>query len=132
MAKQVGIIQFTGTIGGVTFYRMYGTYYARAKSSLSAKKVQTYPNFAQTRMYAQWLGEASKMASVVYKELPPEERKYELYCELKKMEYALVKKERNREQVMEELKRKAEGKRRKVEGLRVRGKKQKGKEALPF
>lgn len=136
MAKQVGIIKFTGTFGGVTFYRMNGAYYARAKSSLSSKKVKTHPNFAQTRKYAQWLGEASKMASAVYKTLPPEQRKYEMYCELKKIAYALVKKETNREQVVEELRRKAEGKQGKAERrrLRARGKrrKAKGERLSPF
>jgi hypothetical protein len=122
MAKQVGTIKFTGTIGGVTFYRMNGAYYARAKSALSAKKVKTHPNFAQTRMYARWLGEASKMASVVYRELPPQQRKYELYCELKKMAYALVKKETNKEQIMLELRKNAENKRQKVQGIRVKNK----------
>lgn len=118
MAKQVGTIKFTGTIGGVTFYQMNGAYYARAKSSLSAKKVNTHPKFAQTRMYARWLGEASKMASEVYRTLPLHKRKYELYCELKKIAYALVKKEINREQVMEELKRKVVGPR--VKGIRIK------------
>lgn len=91
MARQIGDIKITGTIGDVTFYRMDGQYYARMKSSLTAKKVKTHPHFALTRMYAQWLGEASKLASEVYRSLPVEERKYTVFCRLKTVAYKLVK-----------------------------------------
>jgi hypothetical protein len=103
MARQVGPIKITGTIDGITFYRMDGVYYARMKSSLAAKKVKTHPHFALTRMYAKWLGEASKLASEVYRALPGEERKYEVFCELKKLAHKRVKEGQEREVILEEL-----------------------------
>ena len=103
MARQVGPIKITGTIDGITFYRMDGVYYARMKSSLTAKKVKTHPNFALTRMYANWLGEASKMASQVYRALPEEERKYEMFCKLKTLAHKRVKEGAGREAILKEL-----------------------------
>ena len=41
MARQSGHIFITGTLDDVTYYKMYGIYYARMKSSLSRKKVLT-------------------------------------------------------------------------------------------
>lgn len=105
MARQIGDIKITGTIGDVTFYRMGGEYYARMKSSLTAKKVKTHPHFAMTRMYAKWLGEASKMASEVYRTLPKEERKYAVFCRLKTVAHKLVKEGVVREEVLEVLRR---------------------------
>lgn len=116
MARQTGTIKITGTIDGITFYRMNDAYYARTKSSLSRKKVKTHPHFARTRQYAQWLGEASKMASVVYRSLPATERNYELYRELKTIAYSLLKCGTGGDEVMEELRRKVKGRRRKAEG----------------
>jgi hypothetical protein len=105
MARQTGDIKITGTIGDITFYRMDGEYYARMKSSLTAKKVKTHPHFALTRMYAKWLGEASKLASEVYRTLPGEERKYTVFCRLKTVAHKLVKEGVVREEVLDVLKR---------------------------
>jgi hypothetical protein len=103
MARQIGDIKIRGTIGDVTFYRMDGEYYARMKSSLTAKKVKTHPHFALTRMYAKWLGEASKLASEVYRTLPKDERKYAVFCRLKTVAHKLVKEGVVREEVLAEL-----------------------------
>jgi hypothetical protein len=105
MARQIGDIKITGTLGDVTFYRMGGEYYARMKSSLTAKKVKTHPHFVLTRMYAKWLGEASKLASEVYRTLPGPERKYAVFCRLKTMAHKLVKEGVVREEVLDVLKR---------------------------
>lgn len=105
MARQTGDIKITGTIGDITFYRMDGEYYARMKSSLTAKKVKTHPHFALTRMYAKWLGEASKLASEVYRTLPVEERKYPVFCRLKTVAHGMVKKGVVREEVLDVLRR---------------------------
>lgn len=40
MAKQIGPVFITGTIGDICFYKMDGQYYARMKSSLSSKRVK--------------------------------------------------------------------------------------------
>ncbi|HEY0058763.1 MAG TPA: hypothetical protein VGB56_06485 [Flavisolibacter sp.] len=105
MARQIGDIKITGTIGDITFYRMDGEYYARMKSSLTAKKVKTHPHFALTRMYAKWLGEASKLASEVYRTLPRAERKYTVFCRLKAVAHKLVKEGVVREEVLVVLRR---------------------------
>jgi hypothetical protein len=105
MARQIGPIKITGTIDDVTFYKMHGVYYARRKSSLTAKKVKTHPHFALTRMYAKWLGEASEMASQVYRTLPKEERRYEAFCRMKKLAHKRVKEGVEREVILRELER---------------------------
>ena len=79
MAKQAGLIRLTGTIGNVTFYEMNGEYYARSKSSLTAKRVKKDPSFERTRMYAHRLGLASRAAGRVYRSLPRQEREVALY-----------------------------------------------------
>lgn len=79
MAKQAGLIKLTGTIGNITFYKMNGKYYARSKSSLTAKRVKKDPAFERTRMYAQRLGLASKAAVRVYRSLPSQEREVAFY-----------------------------------------------------
>ena len=74
MAKQSGHIFITGTIHDVTYYKMYDTYYARMKSSLSRKKVLESPRFARTRMHAGQLADASRIASQLYRSIPKEKR----------------------------------------------------------
>ncbi|HLP38657.1 hypothetical protein [Lacibacter sp.] len=83
MAKQIGLLQIVGTVHGICFYKMDGKYYARKKSSLSAERVKHDPAFAETMRYAERLGIASKIASVVYKQLVPVgERSREKYREV--------------------------------------------------
>ena len=79
MAKQAGHIFITGTIHDVTYYKMFGTYYARRKSSLSKKKVLTSPRFALTRLHANQLADASKIASQLYRICPKEKRNISLF-----------------------------------------------------
>ena len=74
MARQVGHLFITGTIHDVTYYKMFGTYYARMKSSLSRKTVLTSPRFARTRMHSNQLAEASQIASKLYENVPKENR----------------------------------------------------------
>lgn len=83
MAQQMGELKITGTICGVCFYCLDGVYYARAKSSLSAERVKKDPSFAATRYYAKKMGDAAKIAAVVYRQLvPPTERSRERYREV--------------------------------------------------
>lgn len=79
MAKQAGTLQITGTISNITFYKMNGQHYARLKSSLSSKRVKTDPAFALTMLYAQRLALCSRIASHLYRSLPPEKRQAGLY-----------------------------------------------------
>ena len=74
MALQVGPRYIIGTLDDITYYKMFGIYYARMKSSLTRKKVLTSPRFARTRMHANQLAEASKIASQLYRSIPKEEK----------------------------------------------------------
>jgi len=56
------------------FYRLDGAYYVRRKSSLSRKRVLKDPRFARSRAAAGRFGMAVKLASLVYRRLPAEER----------------------------------------------------------
>ncbi len=77
MAKQEGLVKLTGTIGNITFYKMNGEYYARAKSTLSGKRVKKDVAFGLTRVYARRLGLASAAAKKCYRALP--ERNVQVY-----------------------------------------------------
>ena len=71
MATQIGLLRITGTVGGICFYRMDGVYYAREKSSLSGERVKNDPAFAETMRYAKQMGNASKIASAIYRQTVP-------------------------------------------------------------
>ncbi len=72
MAKQIGLLCITGTIDRICFYCMDGKYYAREKSSLSAERVKTDPVFAETMRCAKQMGDASKIASAIYRQIVPQ------------------------------------------------------------
>jgi hypothetical protein len=79
MATQTGNIKITGTIDNLCFYKMNGQFYVRTKSSLTAKRVKQSPQFKLTRVYAGLMGQASKIASLIYKELPRNFRRFWMY-----------------------------------------------------
>ncbi|HEY8916693.1 MAG TPA: hypothetical protein VIM87_09650, partial [Chitinophaga sp.] len=79
MPKQKGPVYFTGTRGDACFYKMDGQYYVRKKSSLSGKRVKESSSFELTRVYADLLGQASRLAAAVYRPLPREQKKLTLY-----------------------------------------------------
>ncbi|MEJ8844729.1 hypothetical protein WG954_20210 [Lacibacter sp. H375] len=72
MAKQIGVFRITGTIDRICFYCMDGVYYAREKSSLSAERVKHDPAFAETMRHANQMGNASKIASAIYRQIVPQ------------------------------------------------------------
>jgi hypothetical protein len=72
MPKVSGPIKVTGCIDDLCFYKMDGEYYVRMKSSLSGKRVKKSLRFKLTMVYAGLLAQASKLASVIYKEYPAE------------------------------------------------------------
>lgn len=83
MARQIGLLKITGTIGGICFYRRDNLYYARAKSSLTGQRVKCDPAFSKTMAYAHLLGTASKIASERYRRtVPKAERSRRKYREL--------------------------------------------------
>ena len=79
MPKQKGPVYFTGTRGDACFYKMDGQYYVRKKSSLSGKRVKHAPSFELTRVYADLLAQASRLAAAVYRPLPKEQKNLVLY-----------------------------------------------------
>jgi hypothetical protein len=80
MAKQTGIIQIKGTIGGLTFWIKDGIGYVKKKSSLSSNKVKTSPRFTNTMRNAHWFATASTIASAVYRSLSRQSREHRMYC----------------------------------------------------
>ncbi len=82
MAKQTGPLQITGTIGGITFYKMDGQFYARSKSSLDGRRVKKDPKFRRTMQEAGEFGKASKAARELYWQMPAEKRKHGMYGRL--------------------------------------------------
>ncbi len=82
MAKQAGNIKITGTVYNVCFYKLGSQYYARAKSSLTGKRVKKDSAFRRTMQNAGLLAKASSIASSVYRKLPPNQRDRRLYQQL--------------------------------------------------
>lgn len=91
MAKQAGPVYLTGTVGMVCFYKMQGKYYARLKSSLTGRRVKKDPAFRRTMENANILGEASRIASAVYRSVAPEEKNRQLYRTMTGMAIRLLK-----------------------------------------
>ena len=79
MARQADAIGIVGTIGNVCFYKMWGNYYLRTKSSLKGKRVKKSPAFKRTMEYAGWLSKASKIGSAIYNTFPASIRKVAMY-----------------------------------------------------
>ena len=103
MAKQAGTIKISGTIGEICFYRLHEEHYARTKSSLSGKRVKHDPVFKGTMKYAALLACASKIASVIYKRLPQEQKSRKKYQAMTGEAMRLIKEEKNIETVIELL-----------------------------
>ncbi len=85
MAKQDGHIRVTGTYEDYTFYQMHGRFYLRQKSNLTKKKFWKSPKFEGSRRSCLRFKEGNILAGKVYRRLPLEKRKYEIFCRLKSM-----------------------------------------------
>lgn len=86
MATQIGLFRITGTVGGICFYQLNGVYYARQKSSLTGERVKRDPAFAETMRQATQMGNASRIASAIYRQtVPQEERSRERFREVVSM-----------------------------------------------
>ena len=103
MARQIGDIKITGTVEGITFYRMGEGYYARLKSSLSGERVKRDKAFCRTMASALRLASGSQLASRVYRALDKGKRKYALYCELKRRAIYGLKEGKSEAEVLETL-----------------------------
>jgi hypothetical protein len=67
MAKVDGIIEISGTVKGITFYRTKYGIYARAKGGISKKRIQTDSAFERTRENCNEFGHCAKMAQLLRK-----------------------------------------------------------------
>jgi len=101
MTKQARTIKISGTIGDICFYRLHEEQYARAKSSLPGKRVKRGPAFKETMKYAALLACASKIASVIYKGLPQEQKSRKKYQAMTGEAMRLIKEKMNIEKVIE-------------------------------
>ena len=102
MAKQAeGFI--VGTYDDITFYKMGEGYYARMKTSLTGKKFWKHKAFEGSRRSCNRFGRGNKLASMVYKEIPEEQRKYALFCSMKTAAIAMIKMGKCEEEVIDGL-----------------------------
>jgi hypothetical protein len=79
MAQQLGPLFFECTWDDLTLYKMVGKYYLRKKSRLTREKVLMHKAFRLTRVYANLLAAASKVASSIYNDLPIEWRQFWMF-----------------------------------------------------
>lgn len=96
---------YTGTVDGICYYRLNGQYYARRKSTLSRKRVKRDPAFALTRKYAELLGAAARIAASVYRLLPREKKRLDLYRAMTGQTVALLRDGMQEKEVREQLER---------------------------
>ena len=82
MARLMGDFKFTGTIEGLCFYKMYGDYFVRTKSSLTGKRFWKDRAFEGSRRSCNQLARASALTSLFYKTYPKEKRKTGLFNEM--------------------------------------------------
>jgi hypothetical protein len=127
MAKQIGEYKIRGTVGGITFYKMEGEWYARRKSGLSRERVKRAKEFVRTMESARRLAVGSQLASRVYRSLPREEQVFGLFCRLKSAAMQALKEGKKGEEVKELLER-IGGRKNKVERTKDEGEKSKGEE----
>ena len=103
MAKQTGKMYVVGTMDNICYYECGGNYYMRSVSSLSGKRVRNSPEFRNTMKYAGHLSKASRIASVVYKAIAPDQRKYWMYRALTGAAMQWLKLEKSIEEITELL-----------------------------
>ena len=81
MARLLGDIEYTGTIDGLCFYKMYGSCFVSTKSSLTSKRFWKDKAFEGSRRSCGLLAKASPLASAFYKTYP--KKKEEKDCLMK-------------------------------------------------
>jgi hypothetical protein len=95
MATQAGDIFITGTIDDLCFYKMYGNYYVRMKSSLTGKRFWKDKSFEGSRKSCTRFEKGNKLASKIYQMIDEEKRVYRLYCFLKRRAILFLKEGKN-------------------------------------
>ena len=65
MARQKSLIQFTGVIGNIIFYKTIDGYLARKKGGIAPHRIHTEPNFARTRENNAEFGRAAQGSKLI-------------------------------------------------------------------
>lgn len=106
MAKQVGPLLFSGTMGGITFYEAGGQHLAKKKNASPSKSRYKYhPSYSNVRRNASWFSQAQKLASKVYNTLPRSDKDQAgIWYPLRNKAQKLVKKELDSTQILAILK----------------------------
>jgi hypothetical protein len=103
MSKQTIAPFFTGTIDLITFYKMHGRYFARAKSSLTAERVKEDPCFIPTMQQAAIMVRASRIGAALYALVPEGYKKHELYRTLTGQANLLIKQGLTEDEILQLL-----------------------------
>jgi hypothetical protein len=82
MARLIGAIKFTGSVDNLCFYKMYGDYFVRTKSSLTGKRFWKDTAFEGSRRSCGLLAKASALTSPYYRNYPKEKRRKGLFNEM--------------------------------------------------
>ena len=106
MAKQGGLVKFTGTMGGVTGYLVDGVFMLKQKNSAPSKnRYQNSRAYANVRRNAGWFAQAQKLAQVVYDQLPLDRRSQKkIWYPLRNRAQELVRAGSERAEILKELK----------------------------
>lgn len=100
MARLLGDIEFTGTIDGLCFYKMYDSIFVRTKSSLTGKRFWKDKAFEGSRKSCNQLAKASSIASVFYKTYSKEKRRKGLFNKMTGKVKLWLKEGKNEEEVL--------------------------------
>jgi len=69
MGQQQGVIQITGAVGNLSFYKTKDGYLVRAKGGVDGKRIKNDPRFERTRENGAEFGRAGKASKVLRKSL---------------------------------------------------------------
>jgi hypothetical protein len=100
MAKQAGPFFFTGTIGDVIFYKLGDQYYIRMKGDYNKKRMQKPGAYPLMQLKQAEFGQASKLASQVYRLLPRAHKKQGLFGQFTRAARKLLKEGKTHEDVV--------------------------------
>ena len=102
MGKQKNLF-FRGTFNNMTGFVINGIGYLRGKSRLTGKRVKNSPEFKKTMELARKLGEASALASLLYKTVPVKQKSIRLFRLITGMVITGFRKGNNEDEVRREV-----------------------------
>src|SRR5437764_9894714 len=105
MARHIGIIRATGTIDGLTFYRLMGKFYVRRRSSLTKERIKKDRAYELFRWHSSLHGAAAKIARPLYWMLPERKRRHHVFGRLTAFVKALLREGKSVYEVVEVFRR---------------------------